>query len=260
MKDQSLKRPTRRSVSLQSIETRPDAFQFRHSDTYEHHVGELIKVLKNTGKLDELTLWEDAETGELVLVDGHHRLEAYRQQKWAKNVPAVVHRCTLDEARLLALAENTKIRLPLTNGERADVAWKLVCLGETYSRQQTVKASGMSDGTIATMRRTRRQLLNAPDAGELPTSWHQAQRELKSQDDRSFSAEDWDEWIIAEADALDDIIGKPLGDMAHRRPQAACLVVVARLGSQGMRHLFEEHAAEYGYVLEEDMGMEEEPF
>lgn len=55
----------------------------------------------------------------------------------------IVHSCSLDDARLLALGENTKTRLPLTSAERSDVAWRLVCLGETYSKRQTVEASGV---------------------------------------------------------------------------------------------------------------------
>ncbi|WP_425661925.1 ParB N-terminal domain-containing protein [Roseobacter sp. EG26] len=91
MTDQSFSRPARRSVSLQTIETRPDVFQFRHSEVYEHHVGDLAKALQSAGGLDALTLWQDPETGSLVLVDGHHRLAAYQQTGWTKKVPAVVH-------------------------------------------------------------------------------------------------------------------------------------------------------------------------
>lgn len=72
MKKQRTDRPTRQQVSLRSITTKTDTFQFRHVEVDQHHVDELAAVLETGRVLDRLTLWNDPETGELVVVDGHH--------------------------------------------------------------------------------------------------------------------------------------------------------------------------------------------
>ena len=155
---QRLDRPTRKQVVIHDIKQRPDIFQFRHNQRDEDHVKDLVAVLKTGQDLDRVILWHDPDENELVLVDGHHRIAAYKRLGNRKKVPALVYSCDLRQARVMALKENVKTRLPLTTEERMDAAWQLVCL-DCYSRRETLEASGVSDGTVAKMRRTRKQLL-----------------------------------------------------------------------------------------------------
>lgn len=260
VKEQAVKRPLRRSVVLQQIETRPDVFQFRHIDVDERHVAGLVKVLQNKQELEPLTLWEDPSGGSLVLIDGHHRLAAYEEFERKKKVPATIYNCDLDRARLLALEENTKTRLPLTQAERTDAAWRLVCLDGIYSKRQTVKATGVADGTIGKMRRTYKKLSEATDDSVLPDSWADALRELRATDRREFTPEEWDAFTAAAAGALDDKIGKPLGDAAQRNREAACSVVVDRLGKQAMEYLFDHYGPQFGYYLAGEIDEDSAPF
>lgn len=254
MKDQSFTRISRKRVSVTDIEMRPEVFQFRHVEVDERHVDALAGVLKGGNALDPLTLWKDPTSQRLVVVDGHHRVAAYKQAGWQKKVPVVVHSCSLEEARLLALQENGKTRLPLTNEERMDAAWSLVCLDRpSYSKRTIVENTGVSDGTVAKMRRTHKELLGPERDGSLPDHWWQALAMLKGAEDREYTEEDRQAMIDAKAAQLDDKIGKALGHMAAHQIEAACAVVRDRLGRQGMKVLFELYADDIDLMIDDDM-------
>lgn len=242
MTKQGTDRPARQNVALHAITTQAEVFQFRHVEVDEHHVGGLAAVLKSGNPLDPLTLWKDPETGGLVVVDGHHRFAAYQRAGWSKKVPVVVHSCSLEQARLLALRENGKTRLPLSNVERTDAAWALVCLRcPEYSKRVIVKTTGVADGTVAKMRRTLKTLLELDPEAALPDQWWQAMAVLKGREQREYTEDEREAMILAKAEKLDDQIGKALGDMAANQIEAVCLVLEKRLGRQGMKYLVEEY-------------------
>lgn len=153
MEKQSTDRPARKQVSLRGITTKTETFQFRHVEVDQHHVDELATVLETGRPLDRLTLWTDPETGELVVVDGHHRLAAYRQVGWRKKVPVAAHSCGIEEARLFALRENGKTRLPLTRDERIEAAQRRylgsTSTGESIDRGFMRIAVGVAMGLLA---------------------------------------------------------------------------------------------------------------
>lgn len=241
-------------MSLCDIEMRPEVFQFRHIEVDGRHVDDLAGVLKSGNDLDPLTLWRDPVSQGLVVVDGHHRVAAYKQVGWPKKVPAVVYSCPLEEARLLALEENGKTRLPLTNEERMDAAWSLVCLDcPAYSKRTIVEHTGVSDGTVANMRRTHKELLGPERDGVLPNHWWEALAMLKGTEMREYTDEDRQAMIDAKAAQLDDKIGKALGHMASHQIEAACAVVAKRLGRQGLRMLFDLHAEDLGSIIDDDL-------
>lgn len=263
MKDQYTDRPVRRKVGLQDITTRTEVFQYRHFEVDKQHVDALSAFLRTGNPLDPLTVWRDPSSSGLVVVDGHHRLAAYRQAGWTKKVPVVIHSCDLDQARLMALDENGKTRLPLTPDERADAAWSLVCLGnDAYSKSVVVKATGVSDGTVAKMRRTRKALIERDAEAELPDTWRQAMASLADREHREFTEEEREAMIEAKAAQLDAQIGNALGHMAANQIEAACAVVAKRLGRQGLRFLVEEYHDEcdpFGVDHDAD-DTDEEPF
>jgi hypothetical protein len=125
------------------------------------HVRALARVLRNTGKLDPILLWnergpEGEPTGRLVLLDGAHRLAAYRTTEprfHNQGVPAIVMDGDWTTARLKAAGGNTKETLPLTANERADLAWSMVRDPMfTGSKVQIAGATGVSAPTVARMR------------------------------------------------------------------------------------------------------------
>lgn len=167
------------SLPLSSLRTQPYKFQFREQETIEAHVQDLVAALKVGDTLDPMTVWQRTDD-DYVVVDGHHRLEAYRRFDFSEDVPVTLHQCPEADAILLALAENTKTKLPMTKTERENAAWRIVCSDHGLSKAQTVKATGISDGTVSKMRRTLK-LLQDEDL-QVPDTWWQAMREVKKLD------------------------------------------------------------------------------
>ncbi|MFV1875501.1 ParB/RepB/Spo0J family partition protein [Nioella sp.] len=178
-----------RRVRLDELHLDTDTFQFRWEDLTESQVDDLMDALKRRKELDPLTVWERPEDGCLFIVDGHHRYEAYRRSGKAVTVPVTVHRCALKSARLLALEENTKTRLAMSQQERLDAAWQLECSEDGYSKAEIVKAAGVGNGTVANMRRVKRRLAEADS--EIPTTWRAAQM-LDAGREQDWTEEDWD--------------------------------------------------------------------
>lgn len=261
MQNQTHGRPVQRKVRLSEITCRPEVFQFRHLETDEYHVRTLAEVPAGGNTLDPIAVWADPDSSELVVIDGHHRLAAYRQVQWSRKVPVRVHQCSLEDARLLALKENGKTRLPLTQQERSDAAWRLVCLGpRTYSKRVTAQVTGVSERTVANMRKTYELLIKLAGGDDLlPTSWVAALSEASGRERRDFTEEEREAMIDEKARKLDDEIGKTLGHMAKHQVEAAAQVVAKRLGRQGVRVLIEEHLGELG-LADEYPELAESPF
>lgn len=235
-------------VSLSEIEERPEVFQLRDG-LQEHHVGELAALLKQGRVLDPISLWRDRETGRLVLVDGHHRMAAYREVGWAKEIPAEVHHCDRRAARLLAMADNGKARLPFNKAERMNAAWALVCDGPTdgwtYSKAEIEQATGAGNGTIAEMRRTRKRLLaDNPDA-YLSQSWSKVLYEIRNQTPRDLTDTQREAMIAAKIAELDSKVGNALGFYAKNQSEAVVKVVLNRCNHECRRELYEELMAEF---------------
>lgn len=233
-------------VELHDIEERPEVYQPREG-LQEYHVNALRAALGQRGELDPLTLWEDPETGAKVLVDGHHRVAAYRKAGWSKPVPSHIHKCNQRAARLLALGENGKARLSLTPTERQNAAWALVCDGRTdpwtFSRSEIANASGASTGLVAEMRRTRKQV---EERGEtLDPSWQQMLRSRRDQGPQEYTDAQREAWIEAKAAEVDDKVGKDLGFYATSNPEAVINVIMSRCNHECRRQLYDELMGEF---------------
>jgi ParB-like chromosome segregation protein Spo0J len=118
--------------------------------TDERHTKELARNLKQVGDLDPIQIIPIGER--FVVLDGHHRLEAYRAAE-KEDAPVVYFQGNPKEALLEAGAENIKERLAVTPAEKTQRAWKLVISGLGYSKSQIVKATQAADGTVGEMRR-----------------------------------------------------------------------------------------------------------
>lgn len=166
---------------------------FRHRKEAENatHLAALRKALRNTGSLDAILVWreqdeEGKETGRLVLLDGHFRVTAYRAEIAAKHIegkgiPALIVKGTRIDAELEALRANTKDSLPLTPTERTDAAWSLVRRHRNkISKLRLAKASGVSERSVANMRKKLKEFL---EAKEQPTGnwWQDRQWPKKSE-------------------------------------------------------------------------------
>lgn len=235
---QGLTRNKKAKVKPSEIVTRPDDFQYRENEVENHHVEDLANLIRQGRPVDPLDVWKDDETGELVVIDGHHRHAAFKRTTTAKKVPIVIWQGSIEDARLHALQENAKARLPMTATEKSNAAWKLVCFKTDdaqpkplYSKARVVKTTGVSEGTVASMRRKLRQLESSDDP-EVPETWQGALALLKGRQ-REELDEDEREALIQERTArLDEKVGKEIATMADIQFDAVARMLEKRLGSK----------------------------
>ncbi|RWG58668.1 MAG: hypothetical protein EOQ64_07295 [Mesorhizobium sp.] len=154
-----------RRLPLGRILVAPTVFQVRTGAaaggvTEPFHVKALQQALeaKPEGRrvLDRVTVYAIGDSA--YCIDGHHRLAAYRAAKVKGSVPVEWFEGSLAEAIAEAAQRNQKVKLPMTQSERLEAAWRLVILG-AHSKRKTAEASGVSERTVASMRALYRQLM-----------------------------------------------------------------------------------------------------
>jgi ParB-like chromosome segregation protein Spo0J len=151
----------------------PRQFSPRHVALNEAHLSDLAKPLKEGHTLAPLIAWKTA--GKLVLVDGHHRAEAYRRARWARPIPIRTFEGTRTEAKLVAVRENARAKLPLTQAERLDWAWSLVWDAGRPTLEVIAAATGAG---IASVKRMSSRARDMTAARKEPTgSWARDQRD-----------------------------------------------------------------------------------
>ncbi|MFN3349214.1 ParB N-terminal domain-containing protein [Pseudorhodoplanes sp.] len=155
-------------VKPEHIDTIPALFQPR-TFTYGYHtldnihVQQLLSMIRAQGELDPVTvvklrtspIYEEGEGERWVCVDGHHRLEAYKEARWEAPIQCVWFRGSARAAHLRSISDNTKIKLPLSRESKQEVAWKLTLLG-LASKDETHRLAKVSEGVISEMRRVKR--------------------------------------------------------------------------------------------------------
>jgi hypothetical protein len=160
--------PTYRRAFVQNREiTHDPAFAVRGLQC--HHIRTLLIVLRQTGRLEPILLWDDRRDPErhrLVLLDGQHRAAAYanhrRNTKVAKSIPARIVCCDEVTAHRLAAQRNSRDKLPLTFAEKMNLAWRLVWLADAkLSKADIVGDTGVSRTTVHNMRQRRKAMIAA---------------------------------------------------------------------------------------------------
>lgn len=186
-----------KELSIKKIARNDLIFQHRLTDKWitKRHISNLLKALKTSGGLpfSPLTIfWSGVQW---LLVDGHHRHEAYfdyqKSQKLSDiTVPVEVFKGTLDEAIAEALKGNSRDKLVMTSLEKSEGAWRLT-LGTQLSFNQIVKASTRSRSTVTNMRRVMKEILKTHTREALlKLSWAEAQMILKGLDpNREFNSD-----------------------------------------------------------------------
>ena len=148
-----------RRLPIQAIKTVEAVFQPRHSGDESasgKHLEELKRVLHDRGVLDPIVVMKLG--GEWVCIDGHHRLEAYRQSEGKRtHVPMKVFTGTVGEALKASVATNAPDKLNLSKDDKLESAWRLVLLKED-SVARISQITTISERTIQHMRRTLEQI------------------------------------------------------------------------------------------------------
>lgn len=186
-------RPVR--VPVSEIETLPELFQPRgRVELDEHHVGELERGLKISGDLDPILVkWIDAKAH---LIDGHHRLEAYRRSGDGRLIPVRAFDGSVKEAVLEAGRANSRAKLPMSPKERQSYAWRLVLLGG-YTKSKTAEAAGISERQVAIMRDAKRKL--GGDAFDC-RDWWRAKRMADGISTTSRTEDEEEAWLEQQAE------------------------------------------------------------
>src|SRR5687768_12033432 len=109
-------------MPLESLKLVPERFQVRNLDSNNYvirimqeqeaqdAVRELREIVLAGGLLDPILVWGDR--GEMLVVDGHHRMEAYTESDLSPSTPVRVQRLnvtTESEARKIAYDRNSRV-------------------------------------------------------------------------------------------------------------------------------------------------------
>ncbi len=179
----------------EEITVMPELYQARGSQgeqggvTDPLHSLKLSKTLERT-ELDPIVVLRVGSKN--IVIDGHHRLEAYRRAN--RSVPVTYFEGSPSEALVEAGRENAKDRLPMLPAEKSQRAWSLVREEVKLSKAQIMVAASVSDGSVANMRRVLKEFLEA--GKEPPLEWREALRGVNPPP-RTFD-EDWVEKQAAE--------------------------------------------------------------
>ncbi|ACA15989.1 ParB domain protein nuclease [Methylobacterium sp. 4-46] len=226
-------------LPLDGIKLEPNLFQQR--GTSEKHISDLVRAIKAFDVLEPLTVIRVG--GDIYLIDGHHRYEAYRTAEKTAGIPVRYFGGTLDEAVLESGKANSKAKLSMNSQERQNYAWRLVLMG-LYSKADTAAAAGVASSQVATMRRVKRQL--GADVVNHPR-WWQAFNAAKG-NSSSMPQDDIDQWKQAQADQYADRLQKAFGNKLSTNPEIAAMALAAYFG----RKLNDLHQELAGFVGDPD--------
>jgi ParB-like chromosome segregation protein Spo0J len=179
--------PFGKGLALADIHQCPSLFQPR-GDSLNYapgrsaeHIDDLTRGLRRGEALEPVTVVSFGP--HWYLVDGHHRIEAYRQAKWRKLIPAKAETGEATGAARVAwavdlsTAGNRNNKLAMSTRDKADAAWRrlVAAEGQRGAAAETVRATGVSERTVATMAKTLRTLGEL--GSRIPDTWSAAQRE-----------------------------------------------------------------------------------
>jgi ParB-like nuclease domain len=119
-------------------------------------VGELdpIVVIKLRRHLEDPYADEATLTEQWTVVDGHHRLEAYRKEKWKEPIECEWFSGTVREAADISVKHNSKLKWSMSPGDKQEAAWKRVLLSDC-SKKEISKVCGVGREMVRFMRSVR---------------------------------------------------------------------------------------------------------
>lgn len=151
-----------RGIPLEQIKVADSVFQPRDFSNggmaySEDHVRNLMAALSANpeGMLDPIIVWWSGKCWRVI--DGHHRLMAY-QRKAKQNpksfglIPVRIFRGSVFEATLEAARQNSKDKLPMSQAEKMNRAWKFTVLN-AGSRKTIAEACQIGTASVSNMRK-----------------------------------------------------------------------------------------------------------
>jgi ParB-like chromosome segregation protein Spo0J len=175
----------------------------------EHHVHGLSKIIKKQGSVAPVLVWPAGD--QIILLDGHHRLEAYKKSEKTDAIPVEYFEGTADAALAKSGECNTPLKLVMNNDERQNFAWRMVTLGD-YTKDRVAVASGVGLTQVDRMRAVKLKLGNLALCF---ATWKAANKHAKEPEEERGS-EDWKERQAEEhAEKLTKAFGNKLSTNAE---------------------------------------------
>lgn len=202
-------------LPIEALTLKPALFQARGEEEDEGHIESLKRAIKINGSLDPVTVIQAGK--QTVIIDGHHRLEAYKRFGISTPIPVKYFDGSLLDAVLLSGQANSKDKLPMTSGQRQDYAWRLVRMG-LYSKLKIRQAAGVSDGQVGLMRRV---LKGLGEEALLHDRWLGALREFQGQEHEPYTDEDVEQMLEAQAEDYADRLARQFGNKLSTNPALA---------------------------------------
>lgn len=216
-------------LPLGKIRMWPNVFQHRRTGGHEGagHIRKMIAAIdvRKGRMLDPMTVWWDGKAW--ACVDGHHRHAAYMGASVGRShaVPVEVFEGSLAEAMGHAASANSKDKLAMSSGEKSDAAWRMVAVAD-MSRADAASASGVSESTVANMRRVRLQLeARASAVDDMTVMSGVDYRDLSWADARRLAAGtravdfDWDAANEVKAQEMAVALKRALGKEGGKYPE-----------------------------------------
>lgn len=221
--------PRLERLPVDLLEVVPTLFQPRGMS--EKHIEDLKRAIKASGDLDAMLVLPVGSR--LIIVDGHHRLEAYQRAETTAAVPISYFEGSPRDALFEAGKQNSKAKLPMESRERQDYAWRLV-LFDNSSKAEVSGASGVSTSQVANMRKVRSQL--GDDAFDY-TSWFKARAAAKGT--AKSTTDDIEQWKQELAGRWADGMAKQFSTKMANHPEVAAIALDMYFGRK-LPELFSE--------------------
>lgn len=223
-------------AKVNAIRTLPEVFQPRELSL--SHVDTLTETLSSSFDLDPIIVLREKKYW--LVIDGHHRLAAYRRAN-RKEVPCREFLGNIAAALLATTRDNAKDTLNMTKREKCERAWTLLIeQGNGMDHWQIAKATGVSKRTVDTMMAT----LKA-DRYASQKHWQEVLRDARSTrkggDPIKVGGDDAlaeDHMAEREALALSDLkarLAKQLGPTARSHPDRLRQALLAILPPEVIR-------------------------
>jgi transposase len=181
-----------RRLRIEQLNRAPEVFSFRqpieNDYTQRATIDELARDLKKGQRLDPIRVVWTARGW--TVTDGYLRLEAYKVAEWDAGIPVTVFNGTPEEALDKAVESNRKRTLPLTQAERADVAWFYISSDRNLSQREIAQQSGVSRRMVPYMRKTKRMLEEKGLDPEAYSTWSKARMAQLSEEEVEEFCED----------------------------------------------------------------------
>ena len=212
------------ALPIAEIEAVEPLFQPRPFD--EQHAMEIASAIKAGRNVGPLLVY--AAGGRVLLLDGHHRLEAYKAAGVTAPVAVEFFTGTPKDAVLVARARNSPTKKAMSKMDRLNAAWVLVKLGE-HTKAAICDATLASKGSVDAMRNVLKAI-GSEEAAECKT-WWQARRVA----DRKAGGKDMTEaerrtWREEQADQWADRLAKTFTTKMVNNPEVAAMALERHFG------------------------------